>query len=100
MSWLRKKKSRTLTSSLVVQQPDGDTVGLPVQDDGTETLLVGLPDQLLHSEAGSVGPETGGSFVTPGLNTCSRDMIRFHISMNKAKAKAIKLGRKPLSPLR
>ena len=53
----------------MVQQPDGDTVGLPVQDDGTETLLVGLPDQLLHSEAGSVGPETGGSFVTPGLNT-------------------------------
>ena len=73
----------------MVQQPDGDTVGLPVQDDGTETLLVGLPDQLLHSEAGSVGPETGGSLVTTGLNTCSRDMIRFHISMNKSEAKAI-----------
>ena len=63
------KRQQVLTLVLVIKEPDGDTVWLPVHDHDLQTLPVRVPGQLLHPEGGSVGPDTGGRLVKSRLNS-------------------------------
>ena len=65
----KKKRQQVLTLVLVIKEPDGDTVWLPVHDHDLQTLPVRVPGQLLHPEGGSVGPDTGGRLVKSRLNS-------------------------------
>ena len=66
---LQKKRQQVLTLVLVIKEPDGDTVWLPVHDHDLQTLPVRVPGQLLHPEGCSVGPDTGGRLVKSRLNS-------------------------------
>ena len=64
----------TLTFLLVVEEPEGETVGLPADHHGLQTGPVGALGQLEQSVARRLGPDTGLGLVVSGFNTCSENI--------------------------